>query len=203
MVYKTVCYRTEGEAECSRPRGYEAGWTGELFKKTSRSRCSSKLSWVKGNACAICVPMKHELTSRSKWGKSSLQWSNPWLRCNGNETLLIYGVVELWSGYSTLSRRCSTPTVSSFRSFLDALSDALGEDVAWFNPDQAKAHQLSLALVREFIPLFFSSTTVHNQSHWVVVAVYQTAVARENFETLAQLVSTTSARIPETHNREL
>ena len=64
-----------------------------------------------------------------------------------------------------------------FQSFLDALSLALGDDIALIQLDWAKAHQ-ALALNWERIPdsRFSASSCSRNQSNRTVVAVSQSAI---------------------------
>lgn len=65
----------------------------------------------------------------------------------------VYGVVEPLSGWH-FEREYAHLNSEQFQAFLDALSTALGEDIALIQLDQAKAHQAqSLRWPENLIPL--------------------------------------------------
>lgn len=66
----------------------------------------------------------------------------------------VYGVVEPHSGWH-FEQEYDQLNSEQFQSFLNALSDALGEDIAVIQLDQAKAHQaLCLRWSENLIPVF-------------------------------------------------
>lgn len=99
----------------------------------------------------------------------------------------VYGVVEPLSGWH-FEQEYAQLNSEQLQSFLDALSDALGEDVALIQLDQAKAHQsLALRWSENLIPIF---QPAHSPQLNPIERLWQfikQQLQGENFETLAQL----------------
>jgi len=77
---------------------------------------------------------------------ASVQWHR--------DNFWVYGVVEPLSGWH-FQQEYEHLNSEHFQSFLDGLSQALGDDVALIQLDQAKAHQaLSLRWSENLIPIF-------------------------------------------------
>jgi len=72
----------------------------------------------------------------------------------GRDNFWVYGVVEPHSGWH-FEQEYEHLNSEQFQSFLDALSQQLGEDIALIQLDQAKAHQaLALQWSENLIPVF-------------------------------------------------
>ncbi|NJN22709.1 MAG: hypothetical protein HC812_17960 [Leptolyngbya sp. RL_3_1] len=74
------------------------------------------------------------------------------------ENFWVYGFMGLWGGGTAL-RLASVPGVSPngthFQSFINAVSDALGDEIAVMQMDQAQAHRAKALIWPEnLIPIF-------------------------------------------------
>jgi hypothetical protein len=99
----------------------------------------------------------------------------------------IYGAVEPLSGWH-FEQEYAQLNSEQFQSFLDALSAALGEDIALIQLDQAKAHQAqSLRWAENLIPILqpaHSPELNPSERFWQHLKAH---LAGEHFTTLAQL----------------
>ncbi len=99
----------------------------------------------------------------------------------------IYGVVEPLSGWH-FQQEYDHLNSERFQSFLDALSDALGDDIALIQLDQAKAHHaLALRWSENIIPIL---QPAHSPELNPIERLWQflkRQLQGENFENLAQL----------------
>lgn len=105
----------------------------------------------------------------------------------GRDNFWIYGAVEPLSGWH-FEQEYDHLNSEQFQFFLDALSQALGDDIALIQLDQAKAHQaLSLKWANNLIPVF---QPAHSPQLNPIERLWQflkQQVKGENFATLPQL----------------
>lgn len=105
----------------------------------------------------------------------------------GRDNFWIYGVVEPLNGWH-FEQEYDKLNSEQFQLFLDALSQALGDDLALIQLDQAKAHQaLSLNWADNLIPIF---QPAHSPELNPIERLWQylkQQIKGENFTTLKQL----------------
>lgn len=103
------------------------------------------------------------------------------------ESFWLYGVVEPHNGWH-FEQEYSHLDSEQFQSFLDALSAALGEDIAVIQLDQAKAHQaLALRWSENLIPIFQPANSPQlnpQERFWQMLRAH---LEGERFTTLKQL----------------
>ena len=105
----------------------------------------------------------------------------------GRENFWIYGVVEPLSGWH-FEQEYDHLNSQNFQMFLDGLSQALGEDIALLQMDQAPAHRaLALKWSENVIPIFQPAASpelnpIERLWWWV-----KQQIQGENFATLADL----------------
>lgn len=99
----------------------------------------------------------------------------------------VYGVVEPHSGWH-FEQEYDHLNSEQFQSFLDALSTALGQDIALIQLAQAKAHQaLALRWSENLIPVFQPAQSPQlnpQERFWQLVRAY---LEGEHFANLTQL----------------
>lgn len=105
----------------------------------------------------------------------------------GRDNFWIYGVVEPLNGWH-FEQEYDALNSEQFQCFLDALSQALGDDMALIQLDQAKAHQaLALNWSDNLIPVF---QPAHSSELNPIERLWQylkQQLKGENFATLKQL----------------
>lgn len=105
----------------------------------------------------------------------------------GRENFWLYGVVEPGSGWH-FEQEYDALNSMHFQSFLDGLSQVLGDDIALIQLDQAKAHQaLALRWSENLIPIFqppHSPELNPIERFWQFIKQH---LKGENFTTLLQL----------------
>lgn len=119
------------------------------------------------------------ITARGVKPIARVQWQR--------DNFWVYGVVEVMSGWH-FQQEYEHLNSEHFQSFLDALSQVLGDDIALIQLDQAKAHQaLSLRWSENLIPIF---QPAHSPELNPIERLWQwikRQLKGENFDTLAQL----------------
>lgn len=119
------------------------------------------------------------ITARGVKPVAPVQW--------GRDNFWIYGVVEPVSGWH-FEQEYDHLNSEQFQAFLDALSQALGEDMALIQLDQAKAHQaLSLNWAENLIPVFQPAYSPELNPIERLWQFLKQQIKGENFATLAQL----------------
>lgn len=105
----------------------------------------------------------------------------------GRENFWIYGVVEPETGWH-FEQEYDQLNSAHFQSFLDGLSEALGDEIALIQLDQAKAHQaLALRWSENLIPIFQPAHSpelnpIERFWQWI-----KQQIQGENFATLGEL----------------
>lgn len=119
------------------------------------------------------------ITARGVKPLAPVQWQR--------DNFWVYGVVEPLSGWY-FQQEYAQLNSEHFQSFLDALSESLGDDVALIQLDQAKAHQaLALRWSENLIPIF---QPAHSPELNPIERLWQFLKSQlngENFNNLAQL----------------
>jgi len=99
----------------------------------------------------------------------------------------VYGVVEPFSGWH-FEQEYSHLNSEQFQNFLNALSQALGDDIALIQLDQAKAHQaLSLQWPENLIPVLQPSPSPELNPAERFWQFLQSQLEGEHFASLTQL----------------
>lgn len=105
----------------------------------------------------------------------------------GRDNFWVYGVVEPHSGWH-FEQEYPHLDSEQFQSFLDALSEALGEDIALIQLDQAKAHQaLALRWSENLIPIFQPAQSPQLNPQERFWQLLRAQLEGEHFTTLSQL----------------
>ena len=105
----------------------------------------------------------------------------------GRANFWIYGVVEPMSGWH-FEQEYDHLNSQNFQMFLDGLSQALGEDIALLQMDQAQAHRaLALKWSENVIPIFQPAASPELNPIERLWLFFKRQIQGENFSTLADL----------------